>query len=331
MARVGLVLLSLAMLVPLGTVYVVLVSPVRVPEVTLPNPNGYDGLVRAGEALSRLSTPNPSQPTGKGLAAPAQTREGLLEAARAALELECRIPLEYALSDVFSDQSQAFRELGQAFDGEGESARVAGKITLAVQCHLDTIRTGRASASGGLIIGTMVDHSLEDMGLAGLRRLRPALTPHQARELIADLKGLDANREPLRDIFYRDRVWEEIVFGWQAKLLRFFKRMTGKRDTIEESIEERSRPHAQATLRLLICDLAVRAYHFDHGSHPQGLRDLVPEYLWAVPEDPFSGEPPIYRRTSTGYKLYSVGYNRRDDGGQKPPRDDFYGADVVLD
>jgi hypothetical protein len=53
------------------------------------------------------------------------------------------------------------------------------------------------------------------------------------------------------------------------------------------------------------------------GSPPESLANLVPKYLSAVPQDPFGDGPLIYRRSNDGYLLYSVGGNRRDDGGER--------------
>ena len=36
-------------------------------------------------------------------------------------------------------------------------------------------------------------------------------------------------------------------------------------------------------------DLAVRAYELERGQRPNEWRDLVPVYLKAVPQDPFTG------------------------------------------
>ena len=47
---------------------------------------------------------------------------------------------------------------------------------------------------------------------------------------------------------------------------------------------------------------------------------LVPDYLAAVPIDPYSGRPLVYRRTGDGYLLYSVGLDGVDDGGQRVDR-----------
>jgi hypothetical protein len=42
---------------------------------------------------------------------------------------------------------------------------------------------------------------------------------------------------------------------------------------------------------------------------------LVPQYLTSLPPDPFSGNPLRFKQDATGYTVYSVGTNQRDDGG----------------
>lgn len=64
---------------------------------------------------------------------------------------------------------------------------------------------------------------------------------------------------------------------------------------------------------------ALERHHLDHGTLPASLDELVPAYLPAVAEDPFSGQPLRYRRLNHGYVLYSVGTDGLDDGGR--PRD----------
>jgi hypothetical protein len=62
--------------------------------------------------------------------------------------------------------------------------------------------------------------------------------------------------------------------------------------------------------------LALAAYRADHPLYPESLAALVPKYLPAVPQDPFSSGVLSYHTTSTGFLLYSVGPNGRDDAGQ---------------
>jgi hypothetical protein len=71
---------------------------------------------------------------------------------------------------------------------------------------------------------------------------------------------------------------------------------------------------AQDTL-IMTC-LALRAYHVNTGSYPNGLSKLVPKYLAKAPIDPFSQLPLRYGCTHTSFVLYSVGPDDVDDGGK---------------
>ncbi|HEY9839145.1 MAG TPA: hypothetical protein V6D23_01720, partial [Candidatus Obscuribacterales bacterium] len=76
----------------------------------------------------------------------------------------------------------------------------------------------------------------------------------------------------------------------------------------------------QVILRGFYQHLALQAYAASHGGYPAQLQALVPTWLPALPEDPYTGRPFVYRRDANGFQLYSVGENQRDDGG-----DGFYG------
>ena len=75
-----------------------------------------------------------------------------------------------------------------------------------------------------------------------------------------------------------------------------------------------------------IVQLAIERFHADHGEYPASLLELWPQYLSAVPNDPWFGTPLGYRRlsggaepNSPGYLLYSFGNDRQDDQGQEGP------------
>ena len=61
--------------------------------------------------------------------------------------------------------------------------------------------------------------------------------------------------------------------------------------------------------------IAATRYRLDHGSLPARLADLVPNYIDAVPLDPFDGNP--LRLTTKGgqWTVYSISVDGRDDGG----------------
>jgi hypothetical protein len=74
---------------------------------------------------------------------------------------------------------------------------------------------------------------------------------------------------------------------------------------------------ALARARVSIVALTIERYRRAHGgSLPATLTDVVPAYVAAIPVDPFSGTALKYRRETNGYKVYSVGTNRQDDGGE---------------
>jgi hypothetical protein len=62
--------------------------------------------------------------------------------------------------------------------------------------------------------------------------------------------------------------------------------------------------------------LALELYHRRHGSWPKALTELVPDLLPAVPPDRFTGGPLRYRVVSGRPLLYSVGPDKKDDGGK---------------
>jgi hypothetical protein len=76
-------------------------------------------------------------------------------------------------------------------------------------------------------------------------------------------------------------------------------------------------------VRLRVADaaMAVEQWRMAHGHWPEGLDDLVPERLQAVPEDPFGEGPLRYLRTEGGVTVYSVGPDGKDNGGTAPVTD----------
>ncbi len=60
---------------------------------------------------------------------------------------------------------------------------------------------------------------------------------------------------------------------------------------------------------------AIERYHLSQGRIPEGLDELVPNFLESIPEDPFDLQPVRYRLQQTGYLLYCIGINGVDDNG----------------
>jgi hypothetical protein len=65
---------------------------------------------------------------------------------------------------------------------------------------------------------------------------------------------------------------------------------------------------------------ALERFRQANGSFPESLAALVPVFIQKLPHDVINGQPLHYRRTSDGgFLLYSVGWNEKDDGGERDP------------
>jgi hypothetical protein len=71
-----------------------------------------------------------------------------------------------------------------------------------------------------------------------------------------------------------------------------------------------------ASRRVIVAALAIERYRRAHADRPPAsLAELVPAYLAAVPVDPFTGAPLIYRSTPEAYLVYSAETDGADSGG----------------
>lgn len=59
--------------------------------------------------------------------------------------------------------------------------------------------------------------------------------------------------------------------------------------------------------------VALRRYRLDHGTYPDDLSSLVPDYVSRLPIDAFTGRPPSYGRSGAGFTL------KAESGQDAPP------------
>ncbi len=62
--------------------------------------------------------------------------------------------------------------------------------------------------------------------------------------------------------------------------------------------------------------MACKIYKNMYGDFPEDLAMLSPEILEKVPIDPFTGDPFIYKKQESGFIVYSIGSNLKDDEGR---------------
>lgn len=91
-----------------------------------------------------------------------------------------------------------------------------------------------------------------------------------------------------------------------------------------DSVQERA-AGAQSRLELCRGGLALNLFRQKNGKYPIMFEELVPDFLEALPLDPFTGKPFEYRRAQAGFFLVSV---RGDVGStaEEPTQDKLYSA-----
>ncbi len=76
----------------------------------------------------------------------------------------------------------------------------------------------------------------------------------------------------------------------------------------------------QAVLEALILTsrtgLACRVFKARSGRYPDSLAEIIPDLIPAIPIDPFTGDPLVYKREGEGFVVYSLGSNQKDDDGR---------------
>ncbi len=83
-----------------------------------------------------------------------------------------------------------------------------------------------------------------------------------------------------------------------------------------------------ARMRLLGCAAAIRLHKWRTGRYPARLEALN---LGSMAIDPFTGQPFRYKTDlRKGFLLYSVGQDKRDDGGWRMPDHQTTGGDISL-
>lgn len=181
-------------------------------------------------------------------------------------------------------------------------------------------RYANYSQRGALATEAWQGYAMETGGHIWLARYQDRLSPQCREEILAALRALDAAREPLSVMLDREAAWCERHERWRSRIQRV---VLNKEDrSVDLIVRTRDMPSARSMhdrclviARLNMTEMAIEMYRQENARVPLDLRELVPRYLSAVPLDPHSGQPLVYRRTDDEYLLYSVGPDGEDDGG----------------
>jgi hypothetical protein len=229
-----------------------------------------------------------------------------------------------------------FRDLARLMVAEGAVAEADRKFSESAQAYRDVIRFAYATARGGLVIDALVAKAIQLLGVKNLHRMREHLSAAECRDLIQAFEALERKSEPMENIYLRERPYFRKVHGWwyttAPRLISVFTRVDPVKTAHQET--EASVLRGQAQIRLLMGSLALHQFKLDRGRYPENLAELVPQFISALPNDPFSEKDFVYRLEAPDYRIYSVGPDRKDDDGTPlggRVKGQLQKGDVILD
>ena len=255
------------------------------PAVPLPNPNGYDDFVKAGQLVSGDSG-NYNTMTREQLAGLAAQNREALKLVRTGLTQECRVPVDTSPAGATNrlDVDASLKRVGLALCAEGRLAELEGRTNDAVRAYLDCIRYGNESGRGGVIIDRLVGVACEALAAFPLQLMSGSLDAAESRQVAQTLESIDARAEPLADTLAQEDAWSRTHYsGFRDQFARIFMRKQMK-----QSIDRAAAKVQTITLqrRRMMVAFAARAYELEKGNPAQNIAELVPMYLKAVPKDP---------------------------------------------
>ena len=262
------------------------------PLAPLPNPNGYENLVKAGRVIKSMA--GYDQTNEQQLAELVATNAEALRLLQAGLSNQSRVPLQFSqayMANHLNDLA-GFKRLAQLLAAEGRLMETEGHSEDAARSYLDAIHLGTESARGGVVIDQLVSTAIGAIGVAGLQKLVGQLDAQSCREIAETLETLDAQGQSWNEVMQQERDWSRRTYpGLRNELVRLMSR-----NSLNKAFQtgEGRFNKQQMKARQLAVDLAARAYELDKGHPPASIADLVPDYLKAVPEDPVTGTNMVY-------------------------------------
>lgn len=291
---------------------------------TLPNPNGYDDLVRAGNLIT-ASTNSPHEMDLETLTQFIADNAESLRLARVGLSRTCSVPTAEVLTNFGARMSDlaATKSLALLLAGEGRLAALQGRTNDALRCYVDVIRLGNEASRGGFVIHRLSGIACEAVGYVPLSKMATGLDCEQVRWLMHELETVDQSRVTMEEVMVRERQFVRHEMFKSKNPILWVTGWWQARDSLKKWRLRDA--NIIARLRLLTVELALRCQVSGQGRVPARLDELVPNQLARVPVDPFGSQPLHYVPSGTNWLLYSVGPDGVDDGGKPsaktiPPR-----------
>ncbi|MCI0335775.1 MAG: hypothetical protein L0228_21420 [Planctomycetes bacterium] len=312
-ARVGAVaLFGAAAVFPLALFYR-LMTPTPIPQIELPNPNGFDHFVAAGKMIgpavaAKLSSVR--QLSSEALGAELAKHSAAFERMRDGLKKPTLHP--YIFQQWVQEDLIALRCLQEALFAQQAFIFHTGNKQERLENALLLLRLAHAESRGMATFSVSFLGTFESVGHNYIMELKPLLSSEESQSLAAELWSLDRNREPWEVRAERQRIIDENA-GWKSHVRSILQEWNGG-DMYEGNRTEFERRVAE--MRVLIVELGIRAYQLDNNRLTASLAELVPKHLPGIPDDPYGEGPIKYKRSDDAYTLYCSGPDGDDDGGK---------------
>jgi hypothetical protein len=331
MKRLRMILLGLAAALVLGVVtLMVLIFGRSITLPPLPNPNGYDDFLQAGAFLSG-QIGDYRDMGHEDLQALVAANGKSLALVRSGFKKQCALPMQTYLVNraAMSDDMPLFKQIAQLLAAEGRLAELDGRLDDAARSYLDAIRCGNEISRNGFVINRLVGVACSAIGSIPLAKLTPKLECEQLKPIIAELDKLDQATVTWKETMRAEGVFMRRELRKTPNPIAWIPLWWQSRKAIEGA--EVTHLRAVARLRLLETELALRCCLAEQAAPPKQLAELVPNYTQSVLQDPFSKQPLVYRVQGTNWLLYSIGPDRKDDGGTPAGRRTAGKGDLLFD
>ena len=230
------------------------------------------------------------------------------------------------------DEIQTARNISRGLDAHATALEKADP-DLAVEPLMACLRIGNMLEHEGLMIHGLVGYAVDGTGESHLIHLRQRISLAKVREIIAQFEALEKSRDD-GDVA-RDKLWYSLNDRWAFRLDQVLKSGAEHGGNSSYYYHGLANKRSRCITRLLMVDLALRAYHADNGEYPPKLESLAPRYLTEVPLDPFCEKPFVYRPAAQDFVFYSMGGDGVDNGGTFGPQQyivsQWEGYDLNLD
>jgi hypothetical protein len=253
----------------------------------MPNPNGYDDFVNAGQLLS-IKTSDYDKTNRQELSGLISANGEALRLLHLGLTRECRAPDDYSPNTVNNliPTLVAFKQSIFLLCAEGKLAQLEGSTNDAAKIYVDGVRFGYECSRGGVLINKLVGIACVAIALKPLQQLTDSLDAKQCAEAAHALEEIDSKAEPIENTLAQERNFARQQGGITGPFLELVRFRDAR--AIRQKFTDKFRA-SQIYHRTVMIAFAARAYELDKGKRPVSIAELVPAYLKAIPQDPVTG------------------------------------------